>query len=67
MTVPEQEPQTGESPIKKFERSMFEMACAVNFLRNKEGTGHGRPWVTNLSNAEAIAAVELMGSIAGFC
>lgn len=52
--------------MKKFERSMFEMACAVNVLRNKEGTGHGRPWVTNISNAEGAAAVEFMGVISGF-
>lgn len=61
-------PQTpivpGEPPQRKIERAMFEMACAVNGLRNKQGTGHGRPWLPSVSDAEAKTAIEIMGTIA---
>jgi hypothetical protein len=43
---------------------MFDLACAVNTLRNKAGTGHGRPWLPNVTDAQAKAAVEFMGIIA---
>jgi hypothetical protein len=45
------------------ERSLYEAACSINNLRNKQGTGHGRPWVPDLRPAEAKAAVELIGTI----
>lgn len=51
---------------RKFERAMYELACSVNKLRNKEGTGHGRPFVSNLSNAESTAAIESVGLVAEF-
>lgn len=66
LTVPEQSPQPGESPIKALERAMFETACAINRLRNKQGTGHGRPWLPTLTKTDAIAAVEMVGSIASY-
>ncbi len=66
LAVPEQEPQPGESPVRALERAMFQTACAINRLRNKQGTGHGRPWLPTLSNADARASVELVGCIAGF-
>lgn len=43
---------------------MFDLACAVNSLRNKVGTGHGRPWLPNVTDVEAKVAIESMGSIA---
>lgn len=66
LTVPEQSSQPGESPIKGLERAMFETACAINRLRNKQGTGHGRPWLPTLTKTDAIAAVEMVGSIASY-
>ena len=45
---------------------MYQAACGINRLRNKEGTGHGRPWVPGLSDAEARAAIEMAGAIAGY-
>lgn len=66
LAVPEENPKPGESATKAMERSMFQAACAINKLRNKEGTGHGRPWLPNLTIAEAIAAIELVGTISGF-
>ena len=56
--------QPNEAPQKRMERVMYELGLAINHLRNKEGTGHGRPWLSSVSDAEARIAVELMGSIA---
>lgn len=53
----------GEGPQRRVERALYELACAINQLRNKEGTGHGRPWISNLADAEARMATELMGII----
>jgi hypothetical protein len=58
-------PQPGESPHRRVERSLYEAGCAVNALRNKTGTGHGRPFLTTLSDDEARAAVQLIGIISG--
>src|SRR5712692_9708980 len=49
---------------KRLERAMYEAGCAVNKLRNKEGTGHGKPWVSSMTEVEARAAIELIGCIA---
>lgn len=46
------------------ERAAYELGCALNALRNKEGTGHGRPWVGNLTPGQAKFSVESMGNIA---
>jgi hypothetical protein len=45
------------------ERALFELGLAINQLRNKEETGHGRPWLSSVSESEARIAVELMGII----
>ena len=42
---------------------MYDLACAINRLRNKQGTGHGRPWLPDLDQDEAKAAIELIGTI----
>jgi hypothetical protein len=54
----------GESPNKAIERAMFDLACAINRLRNKQGTGHGRPWLPTVTDAEARLAIESMGIVA---
>ncbi len=51
--------------IQRFQRALYDMGCAVNALRNKEGTGHGRPWVSGVSTEEARSAVQVMGIVAG--
>ncbi len=51
---------------QRFEESLFNAALAVNTLRNKEGTGHGRPWLPNLSTSEAKAALEIIGVISEY-
>jgi len=62
--TPKHPAQPGEAPQRRIERSMFDLACSVNALRNKVGTGHGRPWLPNVTDTEARAAIQFMGTIA---
>lgn len=64
MAVPELPEGPGEPPSKLMERGMFHMSLAVNRLRNKQGTGHGRPWIPTISEEEASAAIETVGCVA---
>ena len=64
--TPQSQAQHGELPQHRLQRALYEAGCAVNALRNKQGTGHGRPWMATVSESEARAAVQLMGIIAGF-
>jgi hypothetical protein len=63
LATPQSPPQPGEAPQRRVERALYEAGCAVNSLRNKTGTGHGRPFLTTLSDAEGRAAVQLVGVI----
>lgn len=63
MATPSQNQVQGEHQRCKLERSLYETACSINNLRNKQGTGHGRPWVPDLRDSEAKAAVEFIGVI----
>ncbi len=58
------EEKKDEHPRKTIERNMYDLACSINKLRNKQGTGHGRPFLPDLSKTEAIEAVQVMGIIA---
>lgn len=64
LATPPNASQPGEPARSRLERAMYEAGCAVNRLRNKEGTGHGRPWLPSVSDSDAKLAVELMGVIA---
>ena len=64
LATPQHTVQAGEPPQCKTERAMFSLACGVNAMRNKLGTGHGRPWLTNITDIEARAAIQFMGTIA---
>lgn len=55
---------SGEPAHKRMERSAYELACALNHLRNKQGTGHGRPWDSSVSQSQGRFAIESMGTIA---
>lgn len=55
---------SGEPVQRRMERSSYELACALNALRNKQGTGHGRPWESTVTQSQARFAIESMGSIA---
>jgi hypothetical protein len=63
MATPEKPQAQGEHQRCRLERSLYETACSINNLRNKQGTGHGRPWVPDLRTEEAKAAIEFIGTI----
>ncbi len=50
--------------IQRVEETAYELACALNGLRNKQGTGYGRPWVSTVTDDQACFAIESMGNIA---
>ena len=54
----------GELPQHRLQRALYDAACAVNTLRNKQGTGHGRPWLATVTPEESRQAVQVMGTIA---
>jgi Abortive infection C-terminus len=51
------------SRVRKLEVALFEAGCKVNALRNKDGVGHGRPWLPDVTDAEARAALRTMATI----
>jgi hypothetical protein len=54
-----------QSPaLDRLDAALYQAACAVNTLRNKEGTGHGRPFLPNITHSQARRAVQIMGIIA---
>ena len=63
LATPQDPVQAGEPPGKRIERAMYELACGINQLRNKQGTGHGRPWAATVTDVEARMATETMGVI----
>lgn len=66
LAVPEMPEVQGESPIRAMERGLFTTALGVNRIRNKQGAGHGRPWLPTLTDVEAKAAIESVGTIASY-
>lgn len=55
-----------ESAESKLQRALFDGALAVNSLRNVQGTGHGRPMVSNLDSASASAAARMAGTVTAY-
>lgn len=66
LAVPEEPAQANEAPIKMVERGMFTSALGANRLRNKQGTGHGRPWLPSIADEESKAAIEVMGTVSAY-
>lgn len=66
MATPQTPIEKGESALRRYERSLYELGCAVNALRNKEGTGHGRPFLPSITKEEAANAVQAIGIIADY-
>jgi Abortive infection C-terminus len=64
LATPMDQVSPGEPSNKRVERAMYELACGINQLRNKQGTGHGRPWLPSVTDTEARTAIESMGVIA---
>ena len=56
-------PANGEPPQYRLQRALYDAACAVNTLRNKQGTGHGRPWLPSVTAEEARHATQVMGVV----
>ena len=54
---------TSNPPQHRLQRALYEAACAVNTLRNKQGTGHGRPWLPSVTVEEARHATQVMGVV----
>ena len=52
------------SPQEYIDAALYDLGCAVNSLRNTQGTGHGRPFPAEVTEAEARTAVEGMGVVA---
>jgi hypothetical protein len=50
-------------PLRAIEQSLYLLGNAVNRLRNAEGTGHGRPFLANVSDRQARIAIQAMGLI----
>jgi hypothetical protein len=63
LKTPEDKAVDGEPPQHRLQRALYEAACAINTLRNKEGTGHGRPWLPSVTVEEARHAVQVMGCV----
>lgn len=66
MATPQSKSESNESPMKRYEKSLYELGCSVNAIRNKEGTGHGRPFFPNISQEEASNAIQAIGIIADY-
>jgi hypothetical protein len=66
LAVPEMPEQPGESPVKSMERGLFLSSLGVNRVRNKQGSGHGRPWLPTLADEEAKAAIEVVGTVSAY-
>lgn len=66
LATPEESSAPGEHPRRRLERALFEAACSVNTLRNREGTGHGRPWLPSVKPHEARMAVEVIGLVSEY-
>lgn len=48
------------------QNKLYELGCSINKLRNKAGTGHGRPFVSELSDSDAKLAIESMAVISEY-
>lgn len=56
--------KTNTSEREQFEFALYDLACAVNRLRNRQGAGHGRPFPPTVTPSQARAAIQSMGIIA---
>ena len=54
----------GHPAQRRVESALYELGCAVNMLRNKEGIGHGRPFLPSVTATQARTAIESMGIVA---
>ena len=64
LATPQNAVVPGEPPQRRVERALYELACGISQLRNKQGAGHGRPWLPTVTDADGRMATEAMGIIA---
>jgi hypothetical protein len=67
MATPEEPIKAEEPAHRPVERAMFELGCAINRLRNKDGTGHGRPWLPSVSDIQAELQSSSWGVLRTIC
>lgn len=58
--------QQNEAITAKYERALYDLGCAINNMRNKEGTGHGRPFLPLITHEEAYSAIQSIGIISDY-
>lgn len=56
--------QQNERKTCEIERKLYDLAILINQLRNKEGSGHGRPFPHSINDRESKTVIELTGVIA---
>lgn len=66
MATPETPKERNEPAIKEYERAIFSMATAINRVRNREGTGHGKLCISALSEVESHSIIESVGVVTEF-
>ena len=66
LATPQDPVSPGEGPERPLQRALYEVACRVNTLRNKQGTGHGRPWLPTVTTAQARLALHQMAVVAEY-
>jgi Abortive infection C-terminus len=64
LAVPGDRAAATEPARKKLERALFTAALGINSLRNKAGTGHGRPFLPEVGPVEARVSVRTMACVA---
>jgi len=55
--------QLDRDPVAAVEQCLYLLGNAVNRLRNAEGTGHGRPFLPQVTDVQARVAIQAMGLI----
>ena len=63
LATPDYPKPSDASPQSDVEIALYELACAVSRLRNRKGTGHGRPFLPTISVEDSRIAIEAMGLI----
>ena len=58
--------QTNPSHVEKMGLALYDLGCSINNLRNKQGTGHGRPFLSLINDHETKVAIESMGMISEY-
>lgn len=56
--------QAAKTPRDRLDAALYAAALAANTLRNKEGTGHGRPFLSTVTRSEAKITIGVMGVVA---